>query len=96
MTDDECNMEPIEREFHASQKPAWGPRTTLVYAITGKVTNSKAKSNHTDPILNDRRSAIVSEGKDIRFAQLTAPRHVSALCLPVNCIASTYTNKIRT
>ena len=80
MTDDDPNMDPIEQEFHASYKPAWGPPATLLYAIPGKVDLSKNASSQPDPILNNQKGVIVSEGKDIRFAKFTTPPHVSACC----------------
>lgn len=49
-----------------------------MYAIPGKVDISKPKSTRTDSVIHDRGGAIVSEGKDIRFAEFTVPRHVSA------------------
>ena len=79
-------MDPRDREFHKSYKPFWGPEAILMYAIPGKVGNSKNKSAQTNPIIHDQGSAIVSQGKDIRLAKFTAPRHVSALCLPGNQI----------
>ncbi len=92
--DDEAKMDPIEREFHESYKPVWGPGATLLYAIPGKVDISKNQSAQTHPILNDQKGAMVSEGKDIRFAKFTIPPHVSALCLSANNIASTHANKM--
>ena len=74
-------MSSIDKEFHESYKPAWGPGATLLYAIPGKVDISKNPSAHKDPIFHDQKGAMVSEGKDIRFAKFAVPRHVSALCL---------------
>lgn len=70
-------MDPKERAFHASYKPSWGPGTTLVYSIPGKVGISQTKTTQTDPILKYRKSAIVSEGRDIRFAQIAVAARVS-------------------
>ena len=71
-------MDPKERAFHASYKPSWGPGTTLIYSIPGKVGISQTKTTQTDPILKYRKSAIVSEGRDIRFAKIAVAPHVSA------------------
>ena len=94
MTDDDQEMDSIEQEFHASYKPNWGPRALLLYAIPGKVNLSRNTPSRTDPILNNQKGVIVSEGKDIRFAKFTAPLQVSALCFPVSYIASTLTNQL--
>ena len=77
-------MDPRDREFHESYKPFWGPEAVLMYAIPGKVSISKNKSIQASSIIRDLGSAIVSQGKDIRFAKFASPRHVSALCLPGN------------
>ena len=78
------NMTPeqqeIEKEWRDSFKPAWGPGETLLYAIPGKVGNSSNKSIHKDPILQNQKGTIVSEGRDIRFAKFAQTPNVSALC----------------
>lgn len=71
----------MEKEWHDSYKPAWGPGETLLYAIPGKVGNSNNRSAHTDPIMQKQKGIIVSEGRDIRFAKFTKTPHVSALGL---------------
>ena len=84
------NMTPeqqeMEKEWHDSYKPAWGPGETLLYAIPGKVGSSSNKSPQTDPILQKQKGTIVSEGRDIRFAKFTKTPNVSALCSTVNTI----------
>lgn len=81
-TNPDNEMESIERSFHESYKPTWGPKSTLLYAIPGKVDFSKSRVTVPDPILKSEKQAIVSEGRDIRFARLTSPSQVSALCFP--------------
>ena len=58
-------MAPKEREFHASYKPSWGPGTTLVYSIPGKVGISQTKSTQTDPILQEKCYRVRREGHSL-------------------------------
>lgn len=63
-------MNDTERGFHASVKPRWAADGTLVYSITGtapQVSGNMAIS----------KKPIVSEHKDIRFAQFSSPQDVS-------------------
>ena len=83
-------MDPKERSFHDSHKPSWGPNATLVYAIPGKVGISQSRSTQTNPILSYRKDAIVSEGRDVRFATLANAPNVSALCPAPGVTASTH------
>ncbi len=88
-------MDPIEQDFHESYKPAWGPGSTLLYAISGKVDSSQSKSTISDSILNHEKLAIVSEGRDIRFAKMAVSRQVSKLCPSVSSsVESTCTDPI--
>ena len=73
-------MDPKERPFHASFKPSWGPSATLVYSIPSNVGFSQSESTQKDPILSYRRSAIVSQGRDIRLARIAIASNVSPLC----------------
>ena len=70
----------MENEWRDSYKPAWGPGETLMYAIPGKVGSSSNKSAQTDDILQKQKSTIVSEGRDIRFANFMRTPNVSAFC----------------
>ena len=74
----------MEEEWRDSYKPTWGPGGSLLYAIPGKVGNSSNKSTQADPILQNLKGTIVSEGRDIRFAKLTKTPSVGDFCSTVN------------
>lgn len=73
-------MTEQDRQWHESYKPSWGPGDILLYAIPGKVGISQQKSTNTDTIMKHRKSVLVSQGKDIRFARLAVTLNVSFLC----------------
>jgi nuclear pore complex protein Nup98-Nup96 len=60
-------MSENERGFHTSFKPRWAADGTLVYSAT---TNALAPSGN----MITSRKPIVSEQKDIRFAQFSSPK----------------------
>ncbi|OWP07149.1 hypothetical protein B2J93_6729 [Marssonina coronariae] len=71
---DKSKMEEVERAFHDSLKPQWGPGGTLVYAAP---TNSKSfgrssrRARERDGLLTIQKGGIVSEHRDIRFAKFS-------------------------
>ena len=81
-------MDAVEREFHESYKPAWGPEDVLLYAIPGQVGANREQSTQANDNMQSSKNVIVSEGRDIRFAKFAVP-NVSALCYHLNHKAST-------
>ena len=58
-------MDDVERSYHESFKPSWGPNNSILYAIPtqhGVVVDQTP----TASILNDAREIITSEGRDVR------------------------------
>ncbi|KAI9814647.1 MAG: Nuclear pore complex protein Nup98-Nup96 [Pycnora praestabilis] len=68
---DETSMDPMEKAFHDSYKPSWGPNGTLLYA---QPTTLSLKSNNTstrgDALLTKQNASFVSADKEVRFANL--------------------------
>jgi hypothetical protein len=66
------NMSDIDRAYHLFMRPSWGFDGTLVYS---GLPDATAKSSHgsreKNGLLEVQKGAIVSEGRDVRFAKLT-------------------------
>ncbi len=85
---DTSNMSDIERAFHDSMKPSWGPDGTFVYAgpPNGKpFGRSSRRARERDGILTIQKQAIVSENRDIHFAKFSnevclRQLHCAVLC----------------
>ncbi|EON66844.1 hypothetical protein W97_06246 [Coniosporium apollinis CBS 100218] len=68
---DTDSMNAEDRAFHQSFKPAWGPDSTLVYTTSGD-----AASMHEGLVAN-MKSSIVSQHRDVRFANFVPPTDLS-------------------
>lgn len=66
-------MEPEERAFHDSMKPSWGPDGTLVYAAPPAMAtgNTSLRSRNRDDLLVLQKRSIVSESRDVKFANFS-------------------------
>jgi nuclear pore complex protein Nup98-Nup96 len=67
------NMTDDDRAFHQSMKPSWGPDGTLVYSgsTDAKPTKSSRRGREKNGLMAIQKGAIVSEGRDVRFAKFT-------------------------
>ncbi|KAI9789259.1 MAG: hypothetical protein M1816_006268 [Peltula sp. TS41687] len=66
-------MDSKDNEFHRSIKPHWGPRGTLVYAMpssSGLIQARRGGSHQPERAIIKNKGALVSQGKDVRFASL--------------------------
>lgn len=68
---DTDSMNAEDKAFHQSFKPAWGPDSTLIYTTSGD-----AASMHEGLVANTK-SSIVSQHRDVRFANFVPPTDVS-------------------
>lgn len=66
-------MDPQDRAFHDSMKPSWGPDGTLVYAAPPAmaIRNTSLRSRNRDDLLVLQKRSIVSESRDIKFANFS-------------------------
>jgi nuclear pore complex protein Nup98-Nup96 len=66
------NMSDIDRAYHLSMRPSWGPDGTLVYSLfADAAAKSSRRSREKNGLLETQKGVIVSEGRDVRFAKLT-------------------------
>ena len=68
-------MDSKDKAFHQSIKPHWGPRGTLIYAMPSSsplIQSRRGGSDHPERALLNDKGALVSQGKDVRFASLNA------------------------
>lgn len=66
-------MDSKEKAFHESIKPYWGPKGTLIYAMPSTaalIQSRRGESNRRDRTIVQDKGALVSQGKDVRFAGL--------------------------
>ena len=75
-------MNEMDRKYHESYKPSWGPEATLLYAMPSKVNLLPMKSTQTDAIMNDVKGTFVSEGRDVHFAKFAVTTQVRTPVLP--------------
>ena len=67
-------MTDIERAYHNSFKPTWGPGDTLVYAMPRDNSNAGRWTASARSRINKKERVLVSEGCEIHLAELrTAP-----------------------
>lgn len=67
-------MKEIEKEFHNSMKPNWGPDGTLVYAVSSNakpLSRSSRRVRDKDGLLTIQKGGVVSESRDIHFAKFS-------------------------
>ncbi|KAI9745522.1 MAG: hypothetical protein M1818_001056 [Claussenomyces sp. TS43310] len=78
----EGEMDSIERDFHDSQKPSWGPTGTLVFAAPTNahgLAKGSRRAREKDGLLVLQKGGIVSEGRDVRFANFSNESSSTAL-----------------
>jgi nuclear pore complex protein Nup98-Nup96 len=65
----------MDRAFHDSMKPGWGPDGTLVYAAASNVKpfgrSTHRRARERDGLLTVQKGGIVSESRDVRFAKFS-------------------------
>ncbi|KAG9231097.1 putative nucleoporin [Amylocarpus encephaloides] len=69
------DMSSSDRAFHESMKPSWGPHGTLVYSVVANANpfgRSSRRSREKNGLLVIQKGAIVSEGRDVRFAHFSS------------------------
>lgn len=67
-------MDDVERAFHESMKPSWGPDGTLVYAAPSnpkQFGRSSRRAREKDGLVTIQRGGVVSESRDVRFAKFS-------------------------
>lgn len=67
-------IDSVEREFHNSMKPSWGPNGTLVYAAPTDVQSigkASRRAREKDGLIIVQKAAVVSEKRDVRFAHFS-------------------------
>jgi nuclear pore complex protein Nup98-Nup96 len=67
-------MIEVDRAFHESMKPSWGPDGTLVYAAQSNAKpfgRSSRRSHERDGLLTIQKGGVVSENRDVRFAKFS-------------------------
>ncbi|MCJ1284392.1 Nuclear pore complex protein Nup98-Nup96 [Xylographa opegraphella] len=76
-TNDQPEMTGMDRDFHESYKPSWGPHSRVLYALSGESSGMQRASSKSNSLINHRNATIVSEGRDIRFSELTVSSDIS-------------------
>jgi hypothetical protein len=74
-------MTDVDRAFHDSMKPSWGPDGILVYAVPPNAKSfgrSSRRTRERDGLLIVQKGGVVSESRDVRFAKFS--NEVSSLC----------------
>lgn len=75
-------MPESDQAFHDSQKPSWGPDSTLIYAMASKGgLVRRSKSARMSSTVLEQKGLLVSEGKDLCFAKYAVTPDVG--CPPV-------------
>ena len=70
----DTTMAEVDRAFHDSMKPSWGPDGTLVYAAppaSKLFGRSSRRARERDGVLSIQKGGVVSEGRDVRFAKFS-------------------------
>ncbi len=72
---DESNLDDVERAFHDSLKPSWGPDGTLVYAAPADwkpPSKSSRAIRDREGLLVVQKGGVISEARDVRFARFSS------------------------
>lgn len=67
-------MTEVDRAFHDSMKPSWGPDGTLVYAAppnSKPLGRSSRRSRERNGLIQVQKGGVVSENRDVRFAKFS-------------------------
>lgn len=72
-------MDESDQAFHNSHKPSWASDGTFAYAVAtnDRMLQRGRERGHEQKDILKHKWTFVSEGKDIRFAKLTATSEVS-------------------
>ncbi|EHK99580.1 putative Nucleoporin [Glarea lozoyensis 74030] len=73
---DMSNMTDIDRAYHSSMRPSWGPDGTLVYSGHADVKSSR-RGREKNGLMVIQKGAIVSEGRDRSAALLEKHKTIS-------------------
>ncbi|KAL9020884.1 MAG: hypothetical protein Q9185_001847 [Variospora sp. 1 TL-2023] len=63
-----ARMREDDQQWHHSFKPSWGPQGTFLYATSDDAMPSKKAATQTNDVMTDKSTTLVSEGRDVRFA----------------------------
>ncbi|MCJ1391499.1 Nuclear pore complex protein Nup98-Nup96 [Xylographa bjoerkii] len=74
---DQQEMTDMDRNFHESYKPSWGPQSRLLYALSGKSGGIQQIPSNSKSLVKKKNATIVSEGRDIRIADFTVSSDMS-------------------
>lgn len=61
-------MREDDQQWHHSFKPSWGPEGTFLHATSDDAMPSKKAATQTNDVMTDKSTTLVSEGRDVRFA----------------------------
>lgn len=78
---DESEMNALERQWHDTPRPTWGPSGTLVFAATPTETpfGRSGRITEKNGLMTVLKGAIITESQDIRIAQFTNEMAAKAL-----------------
>ncbi|KAL3423762.1 nucleoporin autopeptidase [Phlyctema vagabunda] len=71
---DMSDLDDMDRAFHESMKPSWGPDGTLVYAAPStpkQFGRSSRRAREKDGLLAIQKRGVVSASRDVRFAKFS-------------------------
>ncbi|MCJ1432977.1 Nuclear pore complex protein Nup98-Nup96 [Xylographa pallens] len=77
-TNDQPEMNDMDRNFHESYKPSWGPQSRLLYALSGKSGGIQQVSSKHNSLVKNKYATIVSEGRDIQFSEFAVSSDTSS------------------
>ncbi|KAL9603163.1 MAG: hypothetical protein Q9219_001366 [cf. Caloplaca sp. 3 TL-2023] len=66
---DDRQMSDDDRRWHESFKPSWGPGSVFLYAASGSKGFPMKPTTETHDILQDSKTTLVSEGRDVHLAK---------------------------
>lgn len=72
-------MSDVDRQYHESYKPTWGPQSTLLYAMPSNGGLTRSRSSQAKNIVIDQTTSLASAGKNIRFAKFAMKTPVSPI-----------------
>lgn len=65
-------MDEVDRNFHDSFKPSWGPGSILLYSKPSQLSQRNDQSTQTSGALVRQQGTISSDGREIAVAKLVA------------------------
>lgn len=65
-------MDELDKNFHDSLKPSWGPESILLYSKPGQLSQGNDQSTQTSGAFVRQQDTISSDGREIAVAKLVA------------------------